>query len=59
MKKILKGLVLILIVFNFNITLADNHLSDKDLIKNLKEKISKFDVKPLKKKVCSKEMRSI
>ena len=50
MKKILKGLVLILIVFNFNITLADNHLSDKDLIKNLKEKISKFDVKPLKKK---------
>ena len=50
MKKILKGLVLILIVFNFNITLADNHLSDKDLIKDLKEKISKFDVKPLKKK---------
>ena len=50
MKKIFKVLILILIVFNFNITLADNHLSDKDLIKDLKEKISKFDVKPLKKK---------
>ena len=49
-KKIFKSLVLILLIFNFNISLADDHLSNKDLIKNLKQKISEFDVKPFKKK---------
>jgi hypothetical protein len=39
-----------LLICNFNISLADDHLSDKDLIKNLKQKISEFDVKPFKKK---------
>lgn len=50
MKKIFKSLALILLIFNFNISLADDHLSNKDLIKNLKQKISEFDVKPFKKK---------
>ena len=50
MKKIFKIFALILFVFNFNILLADNHLSDKELIKNLKQKISEFNVTPLKKK---------
>jgi hypothetical protein len=50
MKKIFKSLALILLICNFNISLADDHLSDKDLIKNLKQKISEFDVKPFKKK---------
>ena len=50
MKKILKSLALVLLIFNFNLSLADNHLSDKDLIKSLKQKISEFNVKPFKKK---------
>ena len=49
-KKILKSLALLLLIFNFNLSLADDHLSDKDLIKSLKQKISEFDVKPFKKK---------
>ena len=50
MKKIFKSLALVLLIFNFNLSLADDHLSDKDLIKSLKQKISEFDVKPFKKK---------
>ena len=50
MKKVLKSLALVLLIFNFNLSLADNHLSDKDLIKSLKQKISEFNVKPFKKK---------
>lgn len=50
MKKIFKSLALLLLIFNFNVSLADNHLSDKDLIKSLKQKISEFNVKPFKKK---------
>lgn len=50
MKKVLKSLALILLIFNFNLSLADDHLSDKDLIKSLKQKISEFNVKPFKKK---------
>ena len=50
MKKILKSLALVLLIFNFNLSLADDHLSDKDLIKSLKQKISEFNVKPFKKK---------
>ena len=50
MKKIFKNLVLILLILNFNISLADDHLSNKDLIKDLKQKITEFDVKPFKKK---------
>ncbi len=50
MKKIFKSLALLLLIFNFNVSLADDHLSDKDLIKSLKQKISEFNVKPFKKK---------
>ena len=50
MKKVLKSLALVLLIFNFNLSLADDHLSDKDLIKSLKQKISEFNVKPFKKK---------
>ena len=50
MKKIFKSLALVLLIFNFNLSLADDHLSDKDLIKSLKQKISEFNVKPFKKK---------
>ncbi len=51
MKKIIENLILVLIVLNLSsLSFADNHLSDKDLIKNLKEKISEFNVKPFKKK---------
>ena len=49
-KKIFKSLALVLLIFNFNLSLADDHLSDKDLIKSLKQKISEFNVKPFKKK---------
>ena len=51
MRKLFKKIILVLIVLNFaSFSFADDHLSDKDLIKNLKEKISEFDVKPFKKK---------
>ena len=51
MKKNLKNLILVLIFINFSsLSFSDDHLSDKDLIKNLKEEISEFNVKPLKKK---------
>ena len=50
MKNILKSLSLVLLIFNFNLSRADDHLSDKDLIKSLKQKISEFNVKPFKKK---------
>ncbi len=50
MKKALKSLALVLLIFNFNLSLADDHLSDKDLIKSLRQKISEFNVKPFKKK---------
>ena len=51
MNKILKNLILILIVLNFsNLSFANDHLSEKDLIKKLKEEISEFNVKPFKKK---------
>ncbi len=51
MNKILKNLILILIVLNFSsLSFANDHLSEKDLIKKLKEEISEFNVKPFKKK---------
>lgn len=50
MKKIFKNLLLITLIFYANNSIADDHLSDKEIIKNLKQKIIVFDSDPIKKK---------
>ena len=51
MKKIYNNIILIIIIICFGTTsIADDHLSNKEIIKNLKQKITSFDVKPNKRK---------
>ena len=51
MKKIFKNLTLIIIIICFGTrSISDDHLSNKEIIKNLKQKITSFDVKPNKRK---------
>ncbi len=51
MRKFFKNITLIIIIVCFGTnTIADDHLSDKQLIKNLKQKIIVFDAEPIKKK---------
>ena len=50
MKKIFKKILLITFIFYANNSIADDHVSDKEIIKNLKQKIIVFDSDPIKKK---------
>ncbi len=50
MKKIFKNILLITFIFYANNSIADDHVSDKEIIKNLKQKIIVFDSDPIKKK---------
>jgi hypothetical protein len=50
MKKIFKNILLITFIFYANNSFADDHVSDKEIIKNLKQKIIVFDSDPIKKK---------
>ena len=51
MKKIYNNIILIIIIICFGTrSIADDHLSNIEIIKNLKQKITSFDVKPNKRK---------
>ena len=51
MKKIFKNLTLIIIIICFGTrSISDDHLSNKQIIKNLKQNITAFNVKPNKRK---------
>jgi len=50
MKKIFKNILFITFIFYANNSIADDHVSDKEIIKNLKQKIIVFDSDPIKKK---------
>ena len=51
MKKFIKNIsIIIIVIFYGSSSIADDHVSDREIIKNLKQKIIVFDADPIKKK---------